>query len=105
MSRDIDDRLFTFDVDVEVKRIALTMKQVEEVEPPPNPTKYTDSRAGGYVARYGDESWELDALDPTYLTTLIEEEVAALTDPELLQNRIDVQEKERAKLRSLINRL
>lgn len=54
-----------------VNRIALNIDQVEEFNPPPNPAKLTDSRASSYVRAYGDESWELDALDPTMLANLI----------------------------------
>lgn len=42
----------------------LTLRQmyyIEEYDPPPNPAKLTDSRVGGYLDAYGDESWELDA--------------------------------------------
>ncbi len=63
-----------------VKRIALTMAQVDEINPPPNPAKLTDARAQGYIARYGEESWELDALSPEYLDDLITTEVEALID-------------------------
>lgn len=56
---------------ITVNRIALNMAQVEEYEPPPNPAKLTDSRAPDYMALYGDDSWELDALDPSTLDGLI----------------------------------
>ncbi len=72
MSRDIRDRLWTFGSDVEIDRIALNMDQVEQYDPPPNPAKITDSRANDYIEIYGDESWELDALDPATLDALIE---------------------------------
>jgi hypothetical protein len=72
MSRDIRDRLWTFGSDVEIDRIALNMDQVEQYDPPPNPAKITDSRANDYIENYGEESWELDALDPPTLDALIE---------------------------------
>ncbi len=56
---------------VQVVRLALNMDQIREVDPPPNPAKVTDSRAKDYIARYGEESWELDALSPAYLGRLI----------------------------------
>jgi hypothetical protein len=55
-----------------VERIALTMEQVERFNPPPNPAKLTDARAKKYVSMYGDESWELDALDPRTIIELVE---------------------------------
>jgi hypothetical protein len=82
MTRDITDRLALFMGGVEVRRIALNMDQVEEHEPPPNPAKTTDARAANYIAEYGNESWELDALDPATLSALIRETVEALRDDE-----------------------
>jgi hypothetical protein len=81
MSRDIGDRITLFmdhegEADnFEIKRIALNMNQIEQYKPPPNPAKLTDSRAQGYVAEYGDESWELDALEPRVIAALIRKEV------------------------------
>ena len=31
------------------------------------PTKKADLRTGEYIARYGDQCWELEALEPTEL--------------------------------------
>jgi hypothetical protein len=75
MTRDITDRLAIFGVDLEVNRIALNMDQIEQYGPPPNPAKITDSRAASYIAEHGDESWELDALEPAVLHDLITETV------------------------------
>ena len=61
MSRDIRERLELFMGGVEFDRLALNMDQVQQYAPPPNPAKITDSRAVGYIAIHGDESWELDA--------------------------------------------
>ncbi len=80
MSRDIKDRLRIFGCRAEVKRIALNMDQVQEYAPPPNPAKLTDSRATGYIREFGDESWELDALEPSVIGKLITEEVMGVRD-------------------------
>lgn len=83
MTRDIGARLALFaEEPVNVVRIALTMDQVEQYAPPPNPAKITDSRAVGYIQEYGDESWELDALEPSVLTQLIQDEVEKWMDRE-----------------------
>lgn len=65
---------------IEINRIALNMPQIEEYDPPPNPAKLTDSRSGAYVEQYGDESWELDALDPATLDALIEDAILEVID-------------------------
>lgn len=81
MSRDIKDRLYTFGVDELVfKRIALNMNQVEKYNPPPNPAKLTDTRASGYVVEYGNESWELDALEPKIISSLINKMVLSVRE-------------------------
>jgi hypothetical protein len=67
-----------FDVD----RLALTMAQVEQYDPPPNPAKTTDSRFEGYMTEYGHESWELDALEPTVMADLIRTAVDGYRDAE-----------------------
>lgn len=81
MTRDIVDRMALFEAwCVRVDRLALNMHQVEEWRPPPNPAKTTDSRFEGYLIRYGNESWELDALEPRVLAELVRSEVMALVD-------------------------
>lgn len=81
MTRDIGDRLRLFGArSVDVRRLALNMDQIEQYEPPPNPAKESDSRFEGYRDQYGDESWELDALEPSVLATLVRDEVTTLID-------------------------
>lgn len=84
MSRDIGDRITLFMGDdgsgFSMNRIALNMNQVEQYNPPPNPAKITDSRAKQYILKYGRESWELDALEPTVLAALIRREIGKYRD-------------------------
>lgn len=80
MTRDIQDRLHLFGSSVTVRRLALSIDQVREFNPPPNPAKITDSRASAYIAEYGGESWELDSMEPAYLADLVRTEIAQLLD-------------------------
>lgn len=80
MSRDIVERLELFGLDPLFHRIALNKNQIEEFKPPPNPTKLTDSRAKGYIAEFGHQSWELDALAPEVIDKLITEAVKPYMD-------------------------
>ena len=105
MTRDIDERLYMFRACAHVKRIALTMEQIEEFNPPPNPAKHTDARYRAYVAKYGPECWELDALDPSVLQELVRSEVLALRDEELWDKAVKRQEKERKKLLKIAKEL
>jgi hypothetical protein len=78
MTRDNDDRLALFAGErIDVRRIALNMDQVQRYNPPPTPTKITDSRAGDYIRKHGQTSWELDALQPQVLDKLISDERVA----------------------------
>jgi len=81
MSRDIVDRLNVFGVDPIFTRIALNMDQIEQYNPPPNPTKLTDSRANGYISEFGEECWELDALKPEVIDDLITNTVNKYLNP------------------------
>ena len=102
MTRDIRDRLELFvGRAVQVNRIALTMEQVEQYNPPPNPAKQTDSRFQSYVDAYGDESWELDALEPSVLVRLIRDNVREIIDRDAWQEAVQEQEQDRAELRAI----
>lgn len=82
MGRDIKDRLATFGVhDLTFQRIALTREQVDQYNPPPNPAKVTDTRYREYLALHGSQSWELDALEPAKLASLIQAAVSEYVDP------------------------
>ncbi len=84
MTRDVDERLELFaDGWIETQRLALNMDQVEEYGPPENPAKTTDSRYTAYIERFGESSWELDALEPSVLAGLVRERIEALRDDDL----------------------
>lgn len=93
MVRDIEQRMNTFGVpEIRVEKLALTTAQVRQFKPLPNPVKLTDSRAKAYIREHGKTCWEVDALDPRRLTTIIETAFAEVTDLEKM-NAIKVQEK------------
>lgn len=99
MVRDIEDRLVMFGVhDIRVRKLALTMDQVREHNPPPNPAKMSDSRAAKYVQEHGAESWEVDALNPTILAGIIEEAFSEVADMDLMDKVIEREAKERKHL-------
>lgn len=86
MSRDLETRLQLFgryQVDLEFRRVALNMNQIEEQNPPPFFAKVTDSRYQSYVDEFGEDCWELDALSPEYLKELIDDRVGEYVDQEV----------------------
>lgn len=80
MIRDVRERLMEFGRMVEVRAVALTWEQVQQYNPPPNPAKFEDPRAEWYIERYGEISWELDALPPRDLMELAEKEILSIID-------------------------
>lgn len=104
MSRDIRDRLELFMGGVKFQRIALNMDQIQQYDPPPNPAKITDSRAEAYIAEFGSESWELDALEPAVLTALIEETVLAVRDEEKWSAKLEEEDEGRRELSRISDR-
>lgn len=102
MTRDIADRLKLFGAGrVEVRRLALNMDQVEQYGPPPNPAKESDSRFVDYQSQYGDESWELDALEPTVLAKLVTDELDTIIEPEAWAEEIAREQKVRNELQAM----
>lgn len=103
MTRDIGERLRLFGAprSLDIRRLALNMDQVEEFDPPPNPAKETDSRFANYQAEYGDDSWELDALEPTVLAGLVTKELLTLIEREPWEDEIEREKRARAELQAL----
>lgn len=102
MSRDVEDRLDVFVKTsqnrcgeigpreipaVEVHRVALNMDQIKRMNPPENPAKLTDSRSGSYIRRFGNSSWELDAIEPSKLARLVSTSIEGLLDMDLFRER------------------
>jgi hypothetical protein len=92
MSRDIVDRLALFGTDIHFRRLALNMDQIDQYNPPPNPAKVTDSRYKTYTDEYGEECWELDALEPSVISELIRKNVEPLRDNVLFRKVKDREE-------------
>lgn len=94
MTRDNTDRLEMFCPGAfQLERIALNMDQIDQYNPPPNPAKFTDSRAEKYVEEFGTSSWELDALEPAVMQALVREKVEEWIDWDMWN---DVLEEEKA---------
>lgn len=97
MTRDIFDRLALMvgqktSHEVTVDRVALSMEQIIEFHPPPNPAKVTDSRFEAYCAEFGEESWELDAMEPAYLHDLIADTIKKYRDEDLWNEDVEKEE-------------
>jgi hypothetical protein len=91
MTRDIQERmeLFSFNSHIEVHRLALNMNQIEIWQPPENPAKEQDTRYQSYREKFGDSSWELDAVKPEDLEELIEKNIKKLIVEKKWQETIE----------------
>lgn len=106
MTRDNTDRLSMFaGVPVQVVRLALNRDQVELYNPPPNPAKSTDSRFADYQRVHGDESWELDALEPKVIQNLIEKSVLRLRDARLWDEALGREAEDKQRLNDMLDEL
>jgi len=101
MTRDIEERLSLFGSEAEVRRIALNMNQINQFNPPPNPAKMTDSRASDYIHEFGSSSWELDALTPDQLNSLIDDQIDTIYDHEVWQESKRNEEKSEKRIRQI----
>ena len=102
MTRDIFDRLEMFSgFPLQVKRLALNMPQIEKYNPPPNPTKLSDSRAIEYVKKFGSNSWELDALNPEILSNLVATNIESLIDRKTWKEAEEIEKSERSVLQKI----
>lgn len=98
MTRDIRERLEIFMGGLTVERLALNMNQIEEYGPPPNPAKIKDSRCAAYMADFGNESWELDALEPQVIVGLISDFIHNLRDEGAWEEAVEEEEEAKNKI-------
>lgn len=100
MTRDVRERLEMYSrmSGLEVDRLALNWSQIEIWRPPENPAKETDSRYKTYTTMYGASSWELDAVEPGQLASLVWEAVLHRRDETLWAEAEDQENRMRVKL-------
>jgi len=94
-----------FGVSVEVFKIALTMDQVNQYNPPPNPAKVTDPRAEAYIEKFGNSSWEVDALPPEVLSEIIRDAIGEVVDTDAMDTVIEQEEADKEQLLSAVSEL
>lgn len=100
MVRDVRTRLAEFGADVDVFHVALTSAQVKEYNPPPNPAKFTDSRAASYISRHGRTCWEVDALPPERMIEIVRSEILLHVDEEAMEEVLEKEKKDKEALKA-----
>lgn len=107
MTRDLEERferyikLRELNLDFNVERIALNYDQVIRYGLNPNPAKTADPRASNYIAEFGNECWELDAIDPNELQKLVSESITQHIDVEIWNDTIKKQKQEQQELEEI----
>jgi hypothetical protein len=85
-------------LNITVHRVALTIDQVKQYNLIPNPAKLADPRSQAYVAQYGDQCWELDAIEPRELQRLVKDAIEERLDLEVWANSLEQEGKDRTSL-------
>jgi hypothetical protein len=88
-----------------IDHIGLTMEQIKELNPPSNPAKISDPRAAGYIAKYGEISWEVDALNPEILLEIVEKSIKEYLDYDAFNRVKQIELNEKAKLKEIIENI
>lgn len=91
--------------DFEVVPIALTRKQINQYNPPPNPAKRTDPRSDKFIAAHGATSWEVDALRPEVLDTILTNAIERYINRDTYDEIISREQADKDKLESLKDHL
>ena len=106
MTKDLINRFEKYGGDsIEIKRIGLNYDQVEKFNLRPNPVKIADPRALSYIGHYGEECWELDALPPNELQSIVEKEIKNYIDQKAWDAKLEEIEKEREEVRDRIDEI
>lgn len=116
MVRDIYERLelmfkkgqqcIDFDPDFfRVVPIGLTMQQIKKYKLPPNSAKLTDTRASGYIKKFGKMSWEVDALSPDVLTNIVETNIEKEIDMNVYKNVLAQEEKDIKRIKKIVSEI
>jgi len=91
-----------WDLQIEFRRVALNMDQIQRFSPPPFWAKESSSRYDKYVAEHGTtDAWELDALDPHVTRDSVRDEVSALFDETIHEDEQMAVEDVRVEVRTL----
>jgi hypothetical protein len=102
---DLLARFAKYDGDhIKLKRIALTVEQLEGLPSFPATDKRKDPRYKWFVRNYGHRCWELDAMDPNDLRDCVEREIERLIEPIAWQRCEVVNKAERESLKTILGK-
>src|SRR5262245_25128480 len=89
---------------VDLRRVALTGEQVLPLQSFPATDKRKDPRYRWFTGRYGDQCWELDAMDPNDLRSCVEKHIEGLIERVAWERCETVFKQERASIHYVVKR-
>jgi hypothetical protein len=100
---DLPERIKQYGGDhIELRRIALTSEHTASLPSFSADSKKKDPRYKWFKQNYGNECWELDAMDPRQLRDLVEAEINALVDRSLWDRQEALQEREKKSVETVL---
>jgi hypothetical protein len=87
---------------IELRRIALTDEQIVGLPSFPASDKRKDPRHGWFVANYGQQCVELDAMDPNDLRDCVQQAIRDLIEPEAWERCEKINREEKDSLRDIV---
>lgn len=103
MTRDLEKRITDLGAKAQIKRIGLLMAQVQQYNPPPNYAKETDTRYPAYKKLYGEKCWELDALRPEVIESLVDSTIKQYLDLSQFEKMRELEREQRQELWQIAN--
>jgi hypothetical protein len=89
---------------IKLRRIALTVKQLNGLPSFPASDKRKDPRYNWFVANHGRHCWELDAMDPNALRERVRREIVKLIEPVAWKRCEVVNSAEQKSLRTVLGK-
>jgi len=105
IERFLAETLQWFGIDAEVKRIAVDPQQIQKYSLPPVPAKSSDARYGSFVARFGEDAVELDALlafVPDEFERIVRESVEEYFDSDIYDEVLEDEKEAKQKVKDNI---
>ena len=103
--REFSEREYGDEFPLRVIPVALTLEQIKQYNPPPNPAKQSDPRAKDFIEKYGATSWEVDALPPEVLNRLLTDTILDNIDLEKYEEVVSGEQADIDKLKKLKRQL
>jgi len=87
----------------ELVRIALTLDQVQQHQLIPNSANDKDPRYEKYAEKYGNDTWEIEALQTDILREILEDKITSYIDFEKYDKVLEHEEADKEKMRELFD--